>query len=132
MQHTKLVHGTHAVTAHHHPAGRSSRMNTLELALQDAIVQRRVDQLCALYELHGARIFAHALQALSARQQADVLSLLSPQDRAHVYSHLNTQARRSWLAHAAAPGQAPLGRRLMETCQRNWSWLCSSLQHGRA
>lgn len=109
----------------------SSRASTLQLALHSAIAARRTDHLHALLLQHGADLFAHALVALTQRQQADVLSLLAAAERAEVYRHLPAAARRQWLRSAALSRQ-PLRRRLLGTCQRQWHWLRNALRLHRA
>lgn len=105
------------------PAGRSP---VLHLALNAAIAAHRTDQLHALLLQHGPDLFAHALVALTQRQQADVLSLLAPQERAEVYRQLPARARRQWLQSATAKRQ-PLPRSLRNACQRQWHWLRHAL-----
>jgi hypothetical protein len=63
------------------PRAGTSRTSTLQLALQAAIAARHTGQLHALLQQHGPNLFAHALVALTQRQQADILSLLAAQER---------------------------------------------------
>ncbi|MDR0227009.1 MAG: hypothetical protein LBI66_11350 [Burkholderiaceae bacterium] len=114
----------HIATLRAMPA--TPRASILPLALQAAIAARRTEQLHDLLLQHGPHLFAHAVEALTPRQQADILSLLAPQQRAEVYRHLAPAARRQWLQSATVARQ-PLTRRLLGTCQRNWHWLLSSL-----
>lgn len=121
----------HATTPAATSASQTSRASTLQLALQAAIAARHTGQLHALLQQHGPDLFAHALVALTQRQQADVLSLLAAQERAEVYRHLPATARRQWLQAAMAVRQ-PLRRRLLCACQRNWHWLRDTLSHSQA
>ncbi|QRI90021.1 hypothetical protein JQN63_28220 [Delftia lacustris] len=109
----------------------TTRASTLQLALQAAIAARHTGQLHALLQQHGPDLFAHALVALTQRQQADVLSLLAAQERAEVYRHLPTHARRQWL-QSATVARPPLRRRLLCACQRNWHWLRATLRSSQA
>lgn len=113
------------------PRASTSRASTLQRALHAAISARHTGHLHALLVQHGPDSFAHALMALTQRQQADVLSLLAPQERAEVYRHLPASARRQWIA-AAARTRQPLARRLRGACQRHWHWLRDSFRPGRA
>ncbi|MCG8989471.1 hypothetical protein MI467_21755 [Delftia acidovorans] len=112
-------------------ASHTSRASTLQLALQAAIAARHTGQLHALLQQHGPDLFAHALVALTQRQQADVLSLLAAQERAEVYRHLPAHARRQWLQSATVT-RPPLRRRLLCACQRNWHWLRATLRSSQA
>ncbi|WP_313235080.1 hypothetical protein [Delftia acidovorans] len=112
-------------------ASHTSRASTLQLALQAAIAARHTGQLHALLQQHGPDLFAHALVALTQRQQADVLSLLAAQERAEVYRHLPAHARRQWL-QSATVARPPLRRRLLCACQRNWHWLRATLRSSQA
>lgn len=112
-------------------ACHTSRASTLQLALQAAIAARHTGQLHALLQQHGPDLFAHALVALTQRQQADVLSLLAAQERAEVYRHLPAHARRQWLQSATVT-RPPLRRRLLCACQRNWHWLRATLRSSQA
>lgn len=108
MQHIITpLRATHAA-----PRASTSRTSTLQLALQAAIAARHTGQLHALLQQHGPDLFAHALVALTQRQQADVLSLLAAQERAEVYRHLPVHARRQWL-QSATVARLPLRRRLL-------------------
>ncbi|WP_428140131.1 hypothetical protein [Delftia acidovorans] len=112
-------------------ASHTSRASTLQLALQAAIAARHTGQLHALLQQHSPDFFAHALVALTQRQQADVLSLLAAQERAEVYRHLPAHARRQWLQSATVT-RPPLRRRLLCACQRNWHWLRATLRSSQA
>lgn len=112
-------------------ASHTSRASTLQLALQAAIAARHTGQLHALLQQHSPDLFAHALVALTQRQQADVLSLLAAQERAEVYRHLPAHARRQWLQSATVT-RPPLRRRLLCACQRNWHWLRATLRSSQA
>ncbi|MDC2857636.1 MULTISPECIES: hypothetical protein [unclassified Delftia] len=109
----------------------TTRASTLQLALQAAIAARHTGQLHTLLQQHGPDLFAHALVALTQRQQADVLSLLAAQERAEVYRHLPAHARRQWL-QSATVARPPLRRRLLCACQRNWHWLHATLRSSQA
>lgn len=109
----------------------NTRASTLQLALQAAIAARHTGQLHTLLQQHGPDLFAHALVALTQRQQADVLSLLAAQERAEVYRHLPAHARRQWL-QSATVARPPLRRRLLCACQRNWHWLRATLRLSQA
>lgn len=109
----------------------TTRASTLQLALQAAIAARHTGQLHTLLQQHGPDLFAHALVALTQRQQADVLSLLAAQERAEVYRHLPAHARRQWL-QSATVARPPLRRRLLCACQRNWHWLRTTLRSSQA
>ncbi|AOV03187.1 MULTISPECIES: hypothetical protein [Delftia] len=109
----------------------TTRASTLQLALQAAIAARHTGQLHTLLQQHGPDLFAHALVALTQRQQADVLSLLAAQERAEVYRHLPAHARRQWL-QSATVARPPLRRRLLCACQRNWHWLRATLRSSQA
>lgn len=127
MQHIITpLRATHAA-----PRASTSRTSTLQLALQAAIAARHTGQLHALLQQHGPDLFAHALVALTQRQQADVLSLLAAQERAEVYRHLPVHARRQWL-QSATVARLPLRRRLLCACQRNWHWLRTTLRSSQA
>lgn len=131
MQH--LITPLHAApaAARASAGSRISRTSTLQLALQAAIAARHTGQLHALLQQHGPDLFAHALVALTQRQQADVLSLLAAQERAEVYRHLPVQARRQWLQSTTVT-RPPLHRRLLCACQRNWHWLRDTLRLSHA
>lgn len=109
----------------------TTRASTLQLALQAAIAARHTGQLHTLLQQHGPDLFAHALVALTQRQQADVLSLLAAQERAEVHRHLPAHARRQWL-QSATVARPPLRRRLLCACQRNWHWLRATLRSSQA
>ena len=81
-------------------ASHTSRASTLQLALQAAIAARHTGQLHALLQQHGPDLFAHALVALTQRQQADVLSLLAAQERVLGREHPDTLRTQSRLANA--------------------------------
>lgn len=112
--------------AHAHAAPAATGTGGLPQALRAAIAARHTQRLHALQHQHGASFFAHALTALTQRQQADILSLLAAQERADVYRHLPASARRQWL-QASAAARMPLHRRMLCTCQRHWQWLRHAL-----
>ncbi|CAB5718122.1 Uncharacterised protein [Delftia tsuruhatensis] len=113
------------------PRASTSRASTLQRVLHAAISARHTGHLHALLVQHGPDSFAHALMALTQRQQADVLSLLAAQERAEVYRHLPAHARRQWL-QSATVARPPLRRRLLCACQRNWHWLRATLRSSQA